>query len=76
VTARAFILIEAQVGKSQEVAAALRSMPGVPSVDIITGDFDIIAIVEAPDMASMADIVTGQVQSTPGVKRTITCVAA
>ena len=75
-TTRAYVLIEAQVGKSRDVAAALRSLPGVPSVDIITGDFDIIALVEAPDMVSMADLVTGKLQSIQGVIRTITCVAA
>tara|TARA_Y100000310_G_scaffold330415_1_gene401994 strand:+ start:372 stop:641 length:270 start_codon:yes stop_codon:yes gene_type:complete len=76
IAARAYILIETQVGRSPDVAAALQSMPGVPSVDIITGDFDIIALVEAQDMVSMADLVTGLVQSIPGVTRTITCVAA
>jgi DNA-binding Lrp family transcriptional regulator len=74
--ARAYILIETQVGKARDVAIALRSMSGVPSVDIITGKFDIIALVEAADMVAMADLVTGQVQSIPGVSRTITCVAA
>ena len=74
--ARAYILIETQVGKSRDVVSALRSLPGVPSADIIAGAFDIIALVEAPDMVSMADLVTGQVQSIPGVTRTITCVAA
>ena len=75
-TTRAFILIETQVGKTRDVVAALRSLPGVPSADIITGDFDIIALVEAADMVSLADLVTGRVQSIPGVTRTITCVAA
>ena len=74
--AKAYILIETQVGKSRDVAAALRALLGVPSVDIITGAFDIIALVEAADMVSMADLVTGQGQSIPGVTRTITCVAA
>ena len=75
-TTRAFILIETQVGKTRDVVAALRSLPGVPSADIITGDFDIIVIVEADDMVAIADLVTGRVQSIPGVTRTITCVAA
>ena len=74
--ARAYILIETQVGKSRDVLAALQVLPNVPSVDIITGEFDMIALVEAPDMVAMADLVTGLVQSTPGVTRTITCVAA
>jgi len=69
-------LIETQVGKSRDVVTALRLLSGVPSADIITGDFDIIALVEAADMVSMAEIVTGRVQSIPGVIRTITCVAA
>ena len=74
--ARAYILIETQVGKSRDVIAALRALSNVSSVDIITGEFDMIALVEAPDMVAMADLVTGQVQSIPGVTRTITCVAA
>ena len=74
--ARAYILIETQVGKSRDVFAALQALSNVPSVEIITGEFDMIALVEAPDMVAMADLVTGQVQSIPGVTRTITCVAA
>ena len=75
-TTRAYILIETQVGKSRDVVTALRSLSDVSSADIITGDFDIIALVEAEDMVSLADLVTGRVQSIPGVTRTITCVAA
>jgi len=74
--ARAYILIETQVGKSRDVIAALQALSNVSSVDIITGEFDMIALVEASDMVAMADLVTGLVQSTPGVARTITCVAA
>ena len=74
--ARAYILIETQVGKSRDVLAALQALSNVPSVDIITGEFDMIALVEAPDMMARADLVTGQIQSIPGVTRTITCVAA
>ena len=74
--ARAYILIETQVGKSRDVLAALQALSNVPSVDIITGEYDKIALVEAPDMMAMADLVTGQIQSIPGVTRTITCVAA
>tara|TARA_B100000315_G_scaffold225718_1_gene232157 strand:- start:267 stop:500 length:234 start_codon:yes stop_codon:yes gene_type:complete len=76
VSTRAFILIETHVGKSQEVAAALRRMEGVQSADIITGTYDVIALIDAVDMSAMADLVTGRVQAIHGVMRTITCVAA
>ena len=73
---RAFILIETQVGRSREVAVELRSMNGVISADVVTGSFDIIALIQAVNMATMADLVTGQVQGIRGVLRTITCVTA
>ena len=57
------------------MANALRALPGVPSADIITGAYDIIALVEALDMVAMATVVTSQIQVIPGVSRTITCVA-
>ena len=74
-TARAYILIETQVGKSRDVADSLRSLSGVQSVDTITGVYDIIALVEAADMIGVANVVTSQIQLIPGVSRTITCVA-
>ena len=73
-TARAYILIETQVGKSREVATALRALSEVPTVDIITGAYDIIALVEASDMLVVANVVTSNIQMIPGVSRTITCV--
>ena len=73
---RAFILIEAEVGRAKQVAEALRGIQGVESADVITGNYDIIASVEAPDVSAMAEVVTGQIQGVRGVLRTITCVAA
>ena len=43
---KAYILIETTVGKSRDVADALRSLQGVETVDAVTGPYDIIAIVE------------------------------
>ena len=55
---------------------ALRAMDGIRSADAVTGNFDVIALVEAADMAAMAELVTGKIQGVRGVMRTITCVAA
>ena len=73
---RAFILIETQVGRAKQVALDLRALGGVRDADVITGFFDVIAVVEAVDMATMADLVTSRIQGIRGVLRTITCVAA
>ena len=74
--AKAYILIETKVGQAKEVLAALRAMEKVAEADIITGNYDIIALAEAEDTVALVDLVTAQVQSISGVERTITCVAA
>lgn len=73
--ARAYILIETEVGRAREVLDALRAMANVAEADIITGNYDLIALAEASDMAALVDLVTAQVQGIGGVQRTITCVA-
>ena len=75
-SARAYILIEAQVGRANQVAKSLRAMEGVQQADVITGIFDVIACVEASDIPSMANLVTAKLQASRGVLRTITCVVA
>ena len=73
---RAFILIETQVGRANQVVQALRSLPGGKTADVVTGSFDVIVLIEVDTMSAMAELVTGQMQGIRGVLRTITCVAA
>ena len=72
----AFILIEVQVGRANNVADSLRSLQEVTSAEVVTGPYDIIASIQVSDMAAMADLVTSQMQSIRGVIKTITCVTA
>ncbi|MDE2765867.1 MAG: Lrp/AsnC ligand binding domain-containing protein [Chloroflexota bacterium] len=72
---RAFLLIETQVGKTKDVVSGLAGIDGVASVDMVTGPYDVIAILEAPDLSSVGDIVTSSVHAIGGVGRTVTCLA-
>ena len=72
---KAFVLIETAVGKSRDVVKALKSTSGVVSVDLVTGPYDIIALVEAADLGSIGDMVTQQVHTIGGIQRTVTCLA-
>ena len=74
--ARAYILIETEVGRARDVLGSLRALDSVAECDIITGSYDLIALAEADDMVALVDLVTAQVQNIAGVERTITCVAA
>ncbi len=73
--AKAFVLIETAVGRTKEVATALRRLKGVKSVDPVTGPYDVIAIIEAETLNDIGDIVTERIHPTPGISRTVTCLA-
>ena len=72
---KAYILIETAVGKSRDVADALRSLNGIENVDAVTGPYDIIAIVAAPDLNAVGDLVTSQIHTINGIVRTVTCLS-
>ena len=72
---RAFVLIETAVGKTRDVANGLKSVEGVHSVDIVTGPYDVIAMMEAPEIGDIGDLINDQVHFISGVMRTVTCVA-
>ncbi len=73
--ARAFVLMETMVGRNKEVAAALRQLKGVKSVDAVTGPYDIIAIIEGEALNDIGDLVTANIHPIAGVSRTVTCLA-
>ena len=73
--AKAFVLIETNVGKAREVVAAIQLIKGVVSVDMVTGPYDIIAVVEGQSLNDIGDLVTGKIHPIPGIARTVTCLA-
>lgn len=70
---KAYVLIETVVGKSRDVSRALGSVAGVRNVDNVTGQYDIIATVEAADLNAVGEVVTGQIHTIGGIMRTVTC---
>jgi len=69
----AYVLIGATAGKALEVASALKGQPGIKQADAITGEYDVIALVEAADVAGIGRLIVDKVQAAPGVFKTITC---
>ena len=72
---RAFILIETAVGTTRDVATTLKGVAGIQSVDVVTGPYDVIAVIDAPDINTMGSLVTERLHTIGGVVRTVTCVA-
>lgn len=72
---KAFILIETAVGKTREVADVLNTVGGMQSVNVVTGPYDVIAVIDTPDINVMGSLVTERIHTISGVVRTVTCVA-
>ncbi len=72
---KAYLLVETAVGKTRDVAATLRDLEGVDTVDVVTGPYDIIAVIEGDDMSVVGNVVTERIHTVTGVVRTVTCVA-
>lgn len=73
---RAFVLIEVKIGAIQTVAHILRSVQGIKSVDIITGPFDIIALIEGRNVQDVvASVVEERIRTVPGIIKTSTCIS-
>ena len=72
---KAFILVETAVGKTRDVANSLKEVGGMQSVDVVTGPYDVIAVIDAPDINTMGTLVTEKLHTITGVVRTVTCVS-
>jgi DNA-binding Lrp family transcriptional regulator len=76
---RAYVLVEANVGMATAVAAGVRNLEfgdvRLVSSDVVTGPYDIITLLEAPDLDTLAQFVSNRVQAIEGVQRTTTCIA-
>jgi len=72
---KAFVLIEVSMGKTKDVVTVVEKVKGVKSADAVTGPYDVIAIVEMPDMNALGDLVSKQIHSISGIARTVTCLA-
>lgn len=73
--ARAYVLIETSVGKTKDVALALRKVTGVKEVNAVTGPYDVIAVIEGADLTAVGNLVTNEIHPVGGIERTVTCLA-
>ncbi len=71
----AVVLIEAERDALSTLGGALADIEGVAEAYSVTGEWDFVAIVRVPDHEQLADVVTGQITTLPGVAGTRTMVA-
>jgi len=72
---RAYVLVTAVPNRIPDTIRAMRALPGVQSVDAVTGPYDVIAVVSGADVDEIGRLVVNRVQAIDGVDRTLTCLA-
>jgi len=74
-TVKAYMLIETQIGRTKQVVDTIRKLPGVVSVDSVTGPYDAIAIVQGENLNDIGELIVSKVHPIAGISRTVTCLA-
>jgi uncharacterized protein with GYD domain len=68
---KAYVLITARHGTADKLAETIRKVTNVTSSDCVYGHYDVIAIVESPEMKSLSRVVN-QIQKYPQIIHTET----
>ena len=71
----AIVLINAEVSRIPEVAAAIAEIDGVSEVYSVTGDVDLIAVVRVRRHEDVADVIADRLNKVDGVQGTQTHIA-
>ncbi|HIT75186.1 MAG TPA: Lrp/AsnC ligand binding domain-containing protein [Candidatus Avipropionibacterium avicola] len=70
---QAYILVQTNVGKADEVARDIRAINGVTLAEDVTGPYDVIVRAEASNVDELGALVVARVQQVEGITRTVTC---
>lgn len=69
---KAYVLINAILGKSKEVLDELSKHPNITTVASTTGMYDFIVKIAVSELSDFEDVITNYIQNIPGIKRTET----
>ena len=67
-----YILIKLVPGFESDALSQIRVIPGVVDVNLVFGQWDVIAIAEAKSLFEMAKVIVSEVRSIQGVQDTTT----
>jgi DNA-binding Lrp family transcriptional regulator len=71
----AFVLVRCELGRVEDVAAGIMELEGVSEVHSITGPWDLIVKLYAPDYDAFGDLIPDRLQKVPGIRETETLLA-
>lgn len=68
----AYVFIECEHARSRDVQEKILKIAGVKEARIVTGPYDLIALVAASNFKVMGEVVLTKIQNIPYVKKTLT----
>ncbi|HET9596657.1 MAG TPA: Lrp/AsnC ligand binding domain-containing protein [Anaeromyxobacteraceae bacterium] len=71
----AFVLVRCELGHVEDVAAGIMELEGVSEVHSITGPWDLLVKLYAPDYDAFGDLIPDRLQKVPGIRETETLLA-
>ncbi len=70
----AYILMEIEIGRTDEVLQELRKIEEATKISVTTGEYDIVILLEVPTLEALYDITVKRIHVIPGIKETTTAV--
>ncbi|MET9460803.1 Lrp/AsnC family transcriptional regulator [Streptomyces canus] len=68
----AYVMLGIEQNAWRDISRELREIPYVEHVALVTGDFDVLVVVRAPDNLVLRHVVLEKIQGIPGVRSTRT----
>ncbi|MFH2110733.1 MAG: Lrp/AsnC ligand binding domain-containing protein [Candidatus Bathyarchaeota archaeon] len=72
--AKAYVLINAEIGAEADVLKAVSKIPEVKEAYMVYGVYDIITMVEATTMQELKDVISWKIRRLENVRSTITMI--
>lgn len=71
---KAFVLIVVDPAKTMDVYDRLRAVDGISEVHQVMGPYDIVAVVDVPNLSDVPSVISRHIRSVEGIESTTTCV--
>jgi len=71
---QAYILMEIELGRTDEVVKQLSAIEEATRIAVTTGVYDIVMLLEVDDLEQLYDITVHRVHNIPGIRDTSTAV--
>jgi DNA-binding Lrp family transcriptional regulator len=73
--ARVYLLVNVLPGKEISIRDTLRGIKGILHADVVTGHYDIIAVIEAKNTSEIFENILQKIRKIKGISRTESFVA-